>query len=325
MRGGHGFPEFAGVRRQVGILVERLQRLADAAVTGLLHQAQKGGIGLGDVVVGVHDRHPFAHVLEHAGGNAQLCIGALALGDVLQIADKNGARWGLGLADGQVDGNQAPVLAQPQHLAAVGADGFVGLVGVLLHMGVVLLRQGGGHQHRHIAAQHLVPAVAEDLLRRGVEVLHQPLGVDGDHPMAGGVDHRRQPCVADGHGLPQVAVAQDGAGQSQHHHHQQAHKGHDQGQGLGHQLGLCGGMHGRMLQAQRQHGQVMHAGHGRRQQGCGGGAQHQGPRVGGAWVRRRRCSANAATENTSPVSSDSRNKGPSNRRCPGRSMAAIPL
>ncbi|WP_368923455.1 hypothetical protein [Comamonas aquatica] len=34
---------------------------------------------------------PFAHVQEHAGGNAQLRIGALALEDVLQIANKNGA------------------------------------------------------------------------------------------------------------------------------------------------------------------------------------------------------------------------------------------
>ena len=57
----------------------------------------------------------------------------------------------------------------------------------------MLVALGLGHQHRDVAADDLVVRVAEDPLGGRVHRLDNPLLVDGDDAVDGGVDDRLEP------------------------------------------------------------------------------------------------------------------------------------
>ena len=98
-------------------------------------------------MVGIHNRHAFAHVLEDAGRNAQLGVGAFARGDVLQIANKQDAGRRRCFTDGQMQRHMPTIFALAQHFTVSDRDGFFGVADVFQEVGVMLLGQGGGHQH----------------------------------------------------------------------------------------------------------------------------------------------------------------------------------
>ena len=58
---------------------------------------------------------------------------------------------------------------------------------VVRDVSIVLLAIGAGHQQLDVLAQHLVRPVAEQSLRRGIERLDEPLGVDDDDAVDRGV------------------------------------------------------------------------------------------------------------------------------------------
>ena len=110
--------------------------------------------------------------------------------EIVKDARKRRLAVDLHLADGQMKRKRAAVLAPPTHFAAGSDDARDTGFEVVGEVPVVLLAVGAGHQDLDVLAQHFGGAIAEQPLGRWVERLDEPLGVDDDDAVHGGVEDR---------------------------------------------------------------------------------------------------------------------------------------
>jgi hypothetical protein len=118
----------------------------------------------------------------------QLLLGLLARGDVADEADEARRVESLDLADREVAGEDAAVLAPGAHLAADADDVRVAGGDVAVQVTVVLAGVGLRHQRADVAPDDLLGRVAEHLLRGAAEFLDDAGVVDDDDGVDRGVE-----------------------------------------------------------------------------------------------------------------------------------------
>ena len=122
----------------------------------------------------------------------QPALALLPLGQIAHKADELPLALELHLADEQLHGKRAAVLALADHDAR-GSDDvpFAGRE-IALQVAVVLLPVWCRHQHADVMALHLLGGETEQPLRRGAERLDDPALVDDHHRIGNGFQNRPQ-------------------------------------------------------------------------------------------------------------------------------------
>ena len=147
--------------------LEQRWRAPDHLVGAIACQSGEGPIHALDPGAAVGDHDPFLR-LEGDGGDAQLLLGLLALGDVDDSGEYQRPFVGFKGVQPDLDGELAAVFAQAEQVAARAHPPCFGrskkASAQVRVLGTVPLR----HQHFHLSAQQFFALVAEELFGFGV-------------------------------------------------------------------------------------------------------------------------------------------------------------
>ncbi len=126
----------------------------------------------------------------------QLSDGMIEIGDVASDAGKHAAVAQMQLADSQVHGERAGVLAQADHLPTDADDLLLSGLTIVLEVAIVFVAVGLGHEHLDVLPEDFGGLVTEQPLRGRVHRLDHPDLVDGDDCVHGGVEDGPGPSLA---------------------------------------------------------------------------------------------------------------------------------
>ena len=153
--------------------------------------AGEGRVHLQDPPVGVHDDDAVQRAGEHAGGQAQLRLGAHTFGQVPNEADEASPPVGQLLhPDAQIEVDLAAVLAKPLDLTAQADHPGRFAFDITLHVGIVPLPGMRRHQPVDAGAQQFVTAVAEQRFAGCIALLDAAALVNDQHGVRRGFQQR---------------------------------------------------------------------------------------------------------------------------------------
>jgi hypothetical protein len=194
LAGGEIVGEIGVVLAIVGLGHQDLDVAPEHLGAPVAEQFLRGRVERLDVAALVDGDDAVDDVVDHRAhalfGEAQLFLGAPSLGDVAHDAGEVAAAFQPELADGELHGKGAAVLAPAEHLAAAADDLRLAGAQVAADVAVVLVAVGLRHQHAHVLPDHLAGRVAEDALGGAVEGRHRAALVDGDDRVDDVIHHR---------------------------------------------------------------------------------------------------------------------------------------